>query len=428
MLLRRGSIFPVFVVLLLVSMSCSRAKFSGNSYPTNQDNRPHLSCSVFPETIKPNETIKIAVTANPLFTGRIIQNIKKSGNSLKAIEGEYKKDIGFVRADQKANEESISESGEYLVELSIKDNSDPANVATCKFNVTALPTPPPPACQNQEILLGAKVVFMIDNSSSNAYTDCPNRQTMQAVSGSQVFQCNAAPKRYTAVLDAVADIYEKSKVTSKENPSSVASIVFPNTRNLNVQWTNIDENSKNKMAQELGVLKTPYGLTPFEEGIANAEKLFSQIQSSTAQESAKLLIVVTDGFPTDRNPVGTLNRAEALKKSGVEIVSIPIGTKSLERQAYVNDIIQFSTRIAMQGQTSWWSDDSLKLFGNDRDSLNKYIDFSIGSLDQKSPSLLEKMSSRVEKVCDGDANAANCNLSSIFKEIIRKKMISCPQQ
>lgn len=207
--------------------------------------------------------------------------------------------------------------------------------------------PPPgrpdsPQCHDQTHSIGVQVAFLIDNSSSNESSDCPDpvASDRRKPNGTPTYVCRKQTHREQAVLSAY-DLLASVAAADKDNApalSSLSVLSFPTTENAGFTaqqgWTAAsgDDGNRDELSQGLRFARAPYGQTPYGEAIRGARELFS---NAASDERAKVAILVTDGEPTDADPGAVAADAAELKKDGVKIITIYVtGAKERsERQA-----------------------------------------------------------------------------------------------
>ena len=142
----------------------------------------------------------------------------------------FKNESGFVREDGDPNEVVPTAEGTYKIEL--RTSEDAEAYTSCEYTASIddiEPTPEPvPQCENP---IGAHIAFIIDNSNSNDYTDCPDAiATGEVVDGVSLKECKSATNREIAVLSSfdLLKTYTEGDVIDKALAKSTISIAsFP---------------------------------------------------------------------------------------------------------------------------------------------------------------------------------------------------------
>jgi hypothetical protein len=289
-------------------------------------------------------------------------------------------------------------------------------------------TPPPQQCKDVKTVNGADLVFLLDNSGSNAETDCPSRQNQ----GGGRFQCNGATERERAVLsafDQLVKVEAKYKISNAAE-SRIAVASFP-TRNSSVSgweihgeqqaggWYRTEANVRSDLSDLLAFTRRPYGHTPFGAGIEAAEYLFTRLPAaSNNAPRSKLAILVTDGEPTDRDPVAVIDAATHLRgltgEKSIQLITVFVtgGTLRESRLAEHRAMLEGYDRfVSGDGSAHWWVENqTVKNFQD-------YIDVLLGS--PLTPGLTKRISSKIIEVKDAAA------LSKVFQGIIQETTEPC---
>jgi hypothetical protein len=192
------------------------------------------------------------------------------------------------------------------------------------------PEPPPakePPASCDEGAIGAQIAFMIDNSTSNEATDCPEARATERrkPGGASVYVCESETHREKAVL-AAFDLLAKVASDDAGNGgalSALSLVSFPVTENAGFQrqlsWTPAEGAGRQALAEALRFARSPWGQTPYGEAFQGARELFGEAAADARQ---KVAILVTDGFPTDGDPNGVAAKADELRAGGVKVITI----------------------------------------------------------------------------------------------------------
>jgi len=323
-------------LLFFTVTACNEAQFAGNaSKATNNRNVPNvidsdLSCSINPNTINVNADASIAILATA-DKGELIQTIIR-GEDTQRFEMTFK-DLSYVRKDGEENKVKATTEGKYLVNLAYAD-SETQIVASCDFDAKAETTTPPvnpekpvvePTCEDDEISVGADIAFLIDNSNSNAATDCQDPEKVGNFRNAGLYSCSGETNREKAVKSAFALM---QKISEKEPDNSLAlsrvSVAsFPSKDNFEGGWTqesngwlNTDTTNLDALVQSMNFTRTPFGLTPYGSAFAAGSELFAGSET----ERNKVAVLVTDGEPTDQDPESVAIQAQELRDQGVEVI------------------------------------------------------------------------------------------------------------
>lgn len=218
-------------------------------------------------------------------------------------------------------------------------------------------TPPPKTiskidkCKDKTEVVGVDLAFVIDNSGSNVYTDCPNSSFVgKHTTGNSRYQCGAATNRETAVGDAYDALMSLTK-GDVNSDSKIAITSFPgdqdiyNGSEIRTQgWVAASSNAKNQMAQAMAFTRSPIGMTPYGAGLNAAAGLFDRLEGSN---KPKLLILVTDGEPTDSNP-GLVSDQVQDRLKGVKIVTVMVSpqqtraSRKAEHAQYLKNTLHYN--------------------------------------------------------------------------------------
>jgi hypothetical protein len=405
-------LLPTLLALLPALPACTEALFHGAAPGRGTEPAPPpaaLSCQVAPAelAIDAKGVVSVAAADPATLAPEITQTVDGVATTLvyDAASATYVPKAGG------ANEVSASKAGSYTVELRTADASAPA--ATCTFEVTE-----DKPCERTQAI-GAQVAFLIDNSNSNAVTDCPSSRRIGNAQGVDLYECQAATSRETALL-AAYDLLRSADDGEDPLSRSVLSVAsFPTATDYDAGWhkeTNgwLEVTAANRDAAQTAMLfaRRPVGRTPYGGAFSAATELF---QAPLDPEKAKVAVLVTDGEPTDRDPTSVLAMAKALRDGGVDVITIfYTAGDPAERAAQHATMMRSIDRASLQsGQGHWYDESKLG-------SLDDYIAMLIGGGGQ--PGLAAAVSDgQVIEVKDAAA------LKDAFLGVIRSKAIRCEQ-
>lgn len=221
--------------------------------------------------------------------------------------------------------------------------------------------PPPPVCKKGA--KGAQIAFLIDNSTSNEKTDCPQPQASnrRKPNGESVFTCQGQSYREKAVL-AAYDLLSKIAADEPDSAlamSAVAAVSFPLAENKGFRrqlaWTRTTASSRTNLVSALQFARSPWGQTPYGAAFKGAAELFAEASTDARQ---KVAILVTDGFPTDSNPAQVLAEADALRAQGVKVMTVSVtgAQDRASRQADHSKMLQSFDAANRQANGAGWYD------------------------------------------------------------------------
>lgn len=421
--------FPVFV-------ACNNATFRGKGAAAGDDKavpQKILSCTLTPDKIKIGERSVVGVQLNGEFTGVIEQRIVSQSKTQKDLLNGTPAAPGsaFSKADGAPNEIVAGEVGDITVELRFSPDSA-APDAKCDLAVAgaAAVAPPEKPCQDGQTAVGAAIAFLIDNSNSNAATDCPAAQKTGVFRDADVYECGAPTAREKAVLSAFDVLATVGASGEGESMSRISVAEFPTRADfvagyeIHSGWANTAAGGRDILANSLAFTRKPFGITPYGSAMTAADRLFSGL--GAADGKARVAVLVTDGEPTDRDPQAVATAAQALRAKGVEIITVFItnGEKRSSREAeHIQMLNGFESSVVQAGQGHWFA----PAYGN----FDGYINDLLGR--SGSPSLIQRVASPADAACQGDT----CNrrqtvevsdaqgLQEAFQSIIRTKAIQC---
>jgi len=332
--------------------------------------------------------------------------------------------------------------GTYTVELR-KSSSAESISSSCVLTAGSEPPPPilppiiePPICEKEQKTIGADIAFIIDNSNSNAVTDCPEAKEAGMFNGVAIYECMAQTNRELAVkaaFDLLSGIAEKE--SGNEMAKSKLSIAsFPSSENYVTGWTDqskgwIDTNSSNKdqLTSVMAFSRKPSGLTPYLAAMTGAESAFDK---TSVDGRAKVTVLVTDGEPTDSNPSAVEAKAAALRAQGVKVITIYV-TGSESRGTRIRnhtDMMQGINdgRVKQTGK-NW--------FASTYASFTEYMTALVGNGTKSG--LVTKISSQTDPACK-DTDVGMCArevyevqkseaLKDAFLHVIKTQAIGCEE-
>lgn len=446
MILRR---FLGVVVVANGLWACNDAKFTSAPNSGKKPNAPGsqaLSCSVAPAVVNAGTRIAIQVSAGSDINGTIFQTL--SGEDTVQRARLKRQGDSLVREDGSANDLIPYVNGNHTVELRLSENSQAAD-GYCSFAVTGgsepgsiigpngyNPSPvDAPVCRDDQKSVGAQIAFIVDNSNSNAATDCPGARKTGSFQGAETYECDRETNREKAVLssyDILAAIAAREP-SNVDALSTVAVASFPTRESYTDGsqihtngWLNATGNtSRNNLAEAMKFARTPFGLTPYGSGLSAAKNLFSM---ATNDSRAKVLVFITDGEPTDRDPLAVASQAMDIRSTDVELITIFITgreTRAQRKSNHADMLRRFNEASMRDGSGTWYS--------NNIRGFDEYISLINGT--NNVGGLVTEISSKVDERCV-DQGANKCNrltvevsdaesLKSTLQSIIKSRAIKC---
>ncbi len=293
--------------------------------------------------------------------------------------------------------------------------TDPANPSN-PTNPTTQATPTTPCSPTQQSI-GAELAFLVDNSNSNAATDCPAPTKIGRVGGVDLYECKGETNREKAVLAA----YDLLSAVARNEPgnakakSDLAIASFPTSSDYvnghQIQaggWLDASTAARADVASAMLFARKPSGLTPYGAALEGGSALFAQAASDGR---AKVAVLVTDGEPTDQDPGGVVAKAEALKQAGVTIITVFV-TNSEARASREAKHTEMLRKIVESTNGGWYDHGEFPSFAD-------YMTALLGSQSKKS--LIAQISAQIVEV---DNSAA---LKDAFLSIIKTQVIACEQ-
>jgi len=317
-----------------------------------------------------------------------------------------------------------------------------------------VPSPPPaqppgggtdvtkevPQCVPTEKLTGTRMVMVIDNSNSNAETDCPGAVQNGVFRETKRYTCTQETSRSKAAL-AVFDLLKGVGEKDSANPlskSQLAVTYFPTQEDyvsgfkVEAGFTETTSANRALFANTLSFTKSPFGLTPYVAAMSSAEKAF---EGAPQDGRSKVVFFVTDGEATDRDPSAAIKKAEALMGSGVQFFTIYYPTKESKAARiakHTTMMREIDQNYVAAGGGHWYDETRYKSF-------DEYIQTIVGTspgvvTDRPQASTLMRISSKVDGACaDGatlcerksyevaDANA----LAQAMQQIVKREVLGC---
>lgn len=180
-------------------------------------------------------------------------------------------------------------------------------------------TEPPAQCKNGIEQKGIFVLYVIDNSASNGKSDCGIGDGQQEVT------CPGPTKREQAVLKS----FDALIGVDGDAVSKMAIVTFPSVSDkyngADIQtpdWVDVTRENRSLVSNALRVTRTPKGMTPYGAGLEKAKDVMAQ---AAASDLKRLVILVSDGQPTDENVDIAKNNAAALRDQyQAEVITVMI--------------------------------------------------------------------------------------------------------
>jgi hypothetical protein len=311
------------------------------------------------------------------------------------------------------------------------DNQPPSPILTT-------PAPNTPVCAANQKSIGANVVFLVDNSSSNGVTDCPGAAVVGRGSDAsgqptEFTRCSQETNRERAVLaayDLLADV--SSRDSAPVAMSQLSIVAFPAEQN-NVTTVKIATNgwvSTRPAAENRAGLQTalqftrqPYGATPVGTAIDAATSLF---RGSGADGRSKVAVLINDGEPTDRDPAAVREKSEMLRAAGVELITV-----------FVTNAVSRSSRQAAHGEVlrdyNMRSSPGTYYNAQRYPSFEAYLDDILGR-NGRVP-LMDAITNKVVPTCVDTPNSlcqrwkvelsSASEVTNVVRQIIRTRAVKC---
>lgn len=366
-----------------------------------------LSCKIGPTTIEQGGTANISIKSTG-YEGQLFQKIIYNDEVSSLLD--VKKDRATT-TDGKDNAFIGSIPGKAKVELRYAQDSAKAD-AICEAQILE------PICEDEEESIGAHIAFLIDNSNSNAATDCPDRTQIGTHKNVELFECGTITNRERAV-EAAYGLLQSVREKEPENLDSLSELAvvsFPTRENFvdgskrETKWLAVESTNTETLKSAMQFTKRPYGLTPYGAAFSSASELFGGLENSPR---AKVAVLVTDGEPTDKDPQEVKDLAEKLREKGVQLITVFVTggeTRLSRRENHRNmmDVINASSLASNNG--TWFADHYA--------DLGTYLDALTGN-GSDAAGLVDGVSDDVIEVQD------SAGLTAVFQNIIRTRAIRC---
>lgn len=295
-----------------------------------------------------------------------------------------------------------------------------------------------PKCTPTEKRTGTKMVIVVDNSNSNAETDCPGAIKTGEFNGSSLYKCTLETNREKAAL-AVYDLLKGVAESDAANPlakSQLAVTSFPTQADyvsgskIEKSFMDTTQDKRSEFQTSLQFTRSPYGMTPYGSAMASLEQVF---KSTPDDQRSKVALFVTDGEATDRNPGLAAAQAEALMAGGIEIFTVyyPAKDSRLARAEKHRVMMKGidDQYFATSGQ-HWYDENKFSDF-------TAYIDSIVGRATgggDPEPSTLLKISSKVDRACADGVTLCDRKsyevvdaqgLTQALQQIVKREVIGC---
>lgn len=291
-----------------------------------------------------------------------------------------------------------------------------------------------PTCQPGQVKIGTQLAFLIDNSNSNASTDCPGATKTGSFGGIDTYECGSETSREKAVL-AVFDLLKEFSAGSPADSLSTSVVgvaSFPTVDDyvsgykMQSAFLTVKGENRSQIENALKFSRKPFGLTPYLAAFASAEDL---MKSASNDKRSKVVILVTDGEPTDRSPKSVSEKADRLRANGIKVVSVYYNggmSRAARNATHLSMMTRFEEAYLSRPEGHWYDPSQ---FG----SFNSYASYLLG--DANNPSLLMRVSSKEDPSCQ-DASGSLCarktyevgnaeGLRKAFLDIVTTQAIGC---
>ena len=220
-----------------------------------------------------------------------------------------------------------------------------------KFAGTSARAPKPTFCEEGETYRGANFMFMIDNSGSMRDTDCPGL--------TEDGRCNAATERELAILKAF-DSLNAAAAESSFTPESISTLSIakftPEDRFLTLDsfenpvslTVTTEAQNRSILAESLSFTREPKGDTPYLNALELGQRFLAS--GDLKAEHPSVLVLITDGEPTDKSPSAVRTLAENLD---AKILTIRIRNAKESSDA---DRRAFHASVIREEYDSWATD------------------------------------------------------------------------
>ena len=312
--MRNFDIIRFFLIVLTVFIVYSCQTTHDFASYTSFGQMGAFSCETDPVgVVERNKPITISIIGGDEYNGEMSQRISGPANYANKILYTNKK---TTTIEGKANKLLFDIPGKYKVTFDTLDQGQNKQ-GSCNFEVLI-------PCEEKTRRVGANILFMVDNSGSHGVSDCPNNTKIGTKYGAEIFQCLSRTAREQSILNAVESIKNFTDVSDQRSYSSIAFASFPQKNNNDYIWYD----SKSDLSQfydQLNILNKPEGMTPYHQALAQSLKFFKKTKY---KDKSNVLILITDGYPTDQRPREVLALAEKLKDLDVKIYTFMVTGES----------------------------------------------------------------------------------------------------
>ena len=261
------------------------------------------------------------------------------------------------------------------------------------------------------------VAFIVDNSESHWQSDCPGKKDLGKhplgkSETDRVYECVEQTEREKAVSSA-SDLLASFGTEDSFGESFVSFAHFPlgnvGKKESSVKWSDVATEGE-EFKKSLKVLRNPLGVTPYHEGLRSALEMFKAIpqgEEEKADDQTKIIIFITDGYPTDRNPKDTMGLAAKLKtEHKVKIFSVMV-TQVKDRSKLIE---RHQETFKQMGDNH---------FDTSYSDFEAYFNDLVGDGTAENPGLLHNMSDSVDYVKDSST------ITSKIDNITKTKALAC---
>lgn len=176
-------------------------------------------------------------------------------------------------------------------------------------------------CTNTDKVTGAHLLFLMDNSGSMEQTDCPGGRAT----------CLGETEREKALLVSF-DVLSQVQAKYPFQTSAVSTLSYaqftpgavPGFRSKLVGFE-IKGQGRGEFQRDIQFLRQPAGDTPFAGAVEQARDLSQSINSMFSNDGKpRVIVVVTDGEPTDRDPAQVLADVKAVRATGLKWITVKV--------------------------------------------------------------------------------------------------------
>lgn len=310
-------------LILLLAGGCKTTEFTGEH---TYESLGQLTCAVTPATDYPSATFNISISGIDTYHGRIERTIRGGTAAAETITVIQEPGKPLVKeGGGSATQYKNSQAGDYEVAVTTLDYVDLKG--SCGFKILK-------PCKQGMSRTGGYVAFVVDNSESHNVSDCPNRHKLGAHPVNKqehLYECRESTARERAVKYAT-QILGSFGEKNADATSFVSFALFPQM-NQDPRWYNATKD-RQILSNDLKLLRRPLGVTPYHEGLTSGIRIFSSLTDKHAKDDKpRILLLITDGFPTDKDPERTLQLAQQLKtQHRVKIISVMVTGKSNQNE------------------------------------------------------------------------------------------------